>query len=80
MLDAYASHQHLQDEVKYYYHQWRELSQEAKLLQENKLQREAKQQLLQYQVNELNEFSLTSRRVSKLRNRLQTPKLMANVF
>jgi DNA repair protein RecN (Recombination protein N) len=57
-LDAYASHQHLQDEVKYYYHQWRELSQEAKLLQENKLQREAKQQLLQYQVNELNEFSL----------------------
>ncbi|MGB1262865.1 MAG: DNA repair protein RecN [Cognaticolwellia sp.] len=58
MLDAYASHQHLLDEVKHYYQQWRELNQEAKLLQENKLQREAKQQLLQYQVNELNEFSL----------------------
>ncbi|MBA6297369.1 DNA repair protein RecN [Colwellia sp. MB02u-9] len=58
ILDAYASHQHLLDEVKYYYHQWRELSQEAKLLQESKLQREAKQQLLQYQVNELDEFSL----------------------
>ncbi|MFT6195658.1 MAG: DNA repair protein RecN (Recombination protein N), partial [Cognaticolwellia sp.] len=58
ILDAYAGHQHLLDEVKYYYHQWRELSQEAKLLQESKLQREAKQQLLQYQVNELDEFSL----------------------
>lgn len=58
ILDAYANHQHLLDDVKYYYHQWRELSQEAKQLQENKLQREAKQQLLQYQVNELNEFSL----------------------
>jgi len=58
ILDAYASHQHLLDEVKYYYQQWRELSQEAKLLHESKLQREAKQQLLQYQVNELDEFSL----------------------
>lgn len=58
ILDAYASHQHLLDDVKYYYHQWRDLSQEAKQLQENKTQSEAKQQLLQYQVNELNEFSL----------------------
>lgn len=58
ILDAYANHQHLLDEVKYYYHQWRELSQEAKLLHANQLQREAKQQLLQYQVNELDEFSL----------------------
>ena len=58
ILDAYASHQHLLDDVKYYYHQWRDLSQEAKQLQENKIQSEAKQQLLQYQVNELNEFSL----------------------
>ena len=58
ILDAYAKHQHLLDDVKYYFHQWRELSQEAKQLQESKLQREAKQQLLQYQVNELNEFSL----------------------
>ena len=58
MLDAYANHQHLLDDVKYYYHQWRDLSHEAKQLQENKIQSEAKQQLLQYQVNELNEFSL----------------------
>lgn len=58
ILDAYAKHQHLLDDVKYYFHQWRELSHEAKQLQESKLQREAKQQLLQYQVNELNEFSL----------------------
>lgn len=58
ILDAYAGHQHLLDEVKFYYHQWRELNQEAKILQESKIQREAKQQLLQYQVNELDEFSL----------------------
>lgn len=58
ILDAYAGHQHLLEQVKYYYQQWRELSQEAKLLQESKLQREAKQQLLQYQVNELDVFSL----------------------
>ncbi|SEK41647.1 DNA replication and repair protein RecN [Colwellia chukchiensis] len=58
ILDAYANHQHLLDEVKYYYQQWRSLSQEAQTLQENKLQREAQQQLLQYQVQELNEFSL----------------------
>jgi DNA repair protein RecN (Recombination protein N) len=58
ILDAYASHQHLLDDVKFYYHRWRELSQEAKQLHESKIQREAKQQLLQYQVNELNEFSL----------------------
>ena len=58
ILDAYAGHQHLLDEVKFYFHQWRELNQEAKILQESKIQREAKQQLLQYQVNELDEFSL----------------------
>lgn len=58
IVDVFADHQDLLDEVKYYYQQWRELTNELKQLQESKLQRESKQQLLQYQVNELNEFSL----------------------
>jgi len=58
IIDAFADHQELLDGVKYYYHQWRDLTNELSRLQESKLQREAKQQLLQYQVNELNEFSL----------------------
>jgi len=58
IVDAFADHQDLLDEVKYYYQQWRELNGELKQLQESKIQREAKQQLLQYQANELNEFSL----------------------
>jgi len=58
LLDEYADHQPLIDEVKHYYQQWHKLNKELALLQQNKQQREAQQQLLQYQVNELNEFSL----------------------
>jgi DNA repair protein RecN (Recombination protein N) len=58
ILDNYANHQELLDEVKYHYQQWQQFTSELKQLQESKIQREAKQQLLQYQVTELNEFSL----------------------
>lgn len=58
LLDEYADHKPVLDEVKHYYQQWHKLSKELTLLQQNKLQREAQQQLLQYQVNELNEFAL----------------------
>jgi len=58
ILDEYADHQYLLDDVQYYYQQWRHLKTELKQLQESKEQREAKLQLLQYQVNELDEFSL----------------------
>jgi len=58
ILDEYADHQHLLDDVQYYYQQWRNLKTELKQLQKNKEQRAAKLQLLQYQVNELDEFSL----------------------
>ncbi|MEW6981722.1 DNA repair protein RecN [Colwelliaceae bacterium 6471] len=58
ILDGYANHPHLLDNVNYYFKQWRQLTAELSILQESKLQREAKQQLLQYQVNELDEFSL----------------------
>jgi len=58
LLDEYADHQSALDEVKHYYQQWHKLNKELTLLQQNKQQREAQQQLLQYQVNELNEFAL----------------------
>jgi len=58
ILDAYADHRHLLDDVKYYHNQFKQLSSELTQLQNNKLQREAQQQLLQYQVTELDEFSL----------------------
>jgi len=58
LLDEYADHQSAIDEVKHYYQQWHKLNKELTLLQQNKQQREAQQQLLQYQVNELNEFAL----------------------
>ncbi len=58
LLDEYANHKSVIDEVRHYYQQWHKLSKELTLLQQNKQQREAQQQLLQYQVNELNEFAL----------------------
>jgi DNA repair protein RecN (Recombination protein N) len=60
LLDEYADHKPYLDEVSHYYQQWHKLNKELTLLQHNKQQREAQQQLLQYQVNELNEFSLQS--------------------
>lgn len=58
LLDEYANHQVVLNEVKHYYQQWHKLTKELTLLQQNKQQRDAQQQLLQYQVNELNEFAL----------------------
>ncbi|NQY64550.1 MAG: DNA repair protein RecN [Alteromonadaceae bacterium] len=58
ILDDYANHKHLLDDVKYYYQQWHLLTKELEQLQKSKIQREAQQQLLQYQVSELDEFSL----------------------
>jgi DNA repair protein RecN (Recombination protein N) len=58
IVDEYAKHQHLLDDTHYYYQQWQSLNNELKQLHKSKEQREAKQQLLQYQLNELDEFSL----------------------
>ncbi len=57
LLDEYAEHPTLLDAVKHYSKQWHKLNKELTQLQENKIQREAQQQLIQYQVNELDEFS-----------------------
>jgi DNA repair protein RecN (Recombination protein N) len=58
LVDEYAEHKPLIDEVKHYYQQWHKLNKELTSLQQNKQQREAQQQLIQYQVSELDEFSL----------------------
>ncbi|MEY8213365.1 MAG: DNA repair protein RecN [Colwellia sp.] len=58
LLDNYADHKPLLDEVKHYYYQLQKLNKELILLQQTQQQREAKRQLLQYQVNELDDFSL----------------------
>ncbi len=58
LLDNYANHPTLLNEVKHYAQQWSKLNKELTLLQQSKQQREAEQQLIQYQVNELDEFSL----------------------
>jgi len=58
LLDNYASHPALLCEVKHYAQQWNKLNKELELLQKSKQQREAEQQLIQYQVSELDEFSL----------------------
>jgi len=58
LLDNYASHPTLLSAVKHYSQQWNKLNKELELLQQSKQQREAEQQLIQYQVTELDEFSL----------------------
>ena len=58
MLDDYSNHQHLLNDVQYFFQNHKRLSDELKTLNESKAQRDAKQQLLQYQVTELDEFSL----------------------
>lgn len=58
LLDNYANHPTLLSEVKHYAQQWSKLNKELELLQQSKQQREAEQQLIQYQVTELDEFSL----------------------
>ena len=58
ILDEYANHNDLISAVSHYYQQWRQLNTELEQLKQNKSQREAQQQLLQYQVNELDEFAI----------------------
>ena len=58
MLDAFAGHDDLIDNVKHYYQSYRKQVAELEALELSQQQREAKKQLLQYQVQELDEFSL----------------------
>ena len=58
ILDGYASHHKLLDNVSNSYRHWHRLANEQKRLQQGQAQRSARQQLLQYQVTELDEFGL----------------------
>ncbi len=58
ILDNYAGHNALLDDVKHYSEQWKKLDKELDQLQKSQLQREAQKQLTQYQVDELDEFAL----------------------
>ncbi|MDO6426610.1 DNA repair protein RecN [Thalassotalea sp. 1_MG-2023] len=66
MLDAFANHHDLLDSVKFHYQKWQGLSQELATLQETQQSREAQQQLLQYQVNELDDFSMLADEFTQL--------------
>ncbi|MGL5287727.1 MAG: DNA repair protein RecN [Aeromonas sp.] len=58
LLDAYAGHTLLLDEVRQHYQLWRQLQNELARLRAEQQQREARRQLLEYQVQELDEFAL----------------------
>lgn len=66
MLDDYCNHQHLLDDVKFHYQQFQQLSHELQQLQEAQSQRNAEQQLLAYQVQELDEFNLAEGEFAQL--------------
>ena len=59
LLDDYAGHQHMLSELKSWQRKWRNLKQELEQLTTSKQQRQAQQQLLQYQVKELDEFAIS---------------------
>lgn len=58
LVDDYAGHDNLIENLAYYFKQWKKLNAELEQLQLSQSQREAQKQLLQYQVNELDEFAL----------------------
>ncbi len=58
LLDAYAGHHQLMQQVSTHYQQWRQLSNERKQLQGEQTQWQAQRQLLEYQVAELDELAL----------------------
>jgi DNA repair protein RecN (Recombination protein N) len=59
ILDVFADHKNLLDTLQFHFKQWQSLNHESNKLQESQSQRNAQRQLLQYQVNELDEFALT---------------------
>lgn len=66
LLDDYAQHHGLLDDIKFFQKQWRTKNNELNSLLESQQQRQAQQQLLQYQVKELDEFSLQQGEFSQL--------------
>ena len=66
LLDDYANHKNLLAELKLYQKNWRDLKQEHTYLEQQKQHRLSEQQLLQYQVKELDEFALQANEFNQL--------------
>ncbi|MCS3454537.1 DNA repair protein RecN [Aeromonas rivuli] len=60
LLDGYAGHHLLLADVRHHYQHWRQLQNELNRLKAEQQQREARRQLIEYQVQELDEFALQS--------------------
>lgn len=58
MLDQYAGHQQLLNNVREAYQNWRQTHHQLKQLRENQSQNQAQKQLLEYQIKELDELAL----------------------
>lgn len=58
LLDQYASHAHLVEAVSQHWQQWRRLARRKKELTQQSEHMQARQQLIRYQANELQEFNL----------------------
>lgn len=68
LLDSYAGHQLLLEAVAKSYHNLRHAEQQLRELQQTAQERQARRQLLSYQVEELNDFNLGEQEFSELEN------------
>ncbi|WP_371377321.1 DNA repair protein RecN [Thalassotalea aquiviva] len=68
LLDDYADHQRLLNNLQDSYRQWRQLQREIDTLEQAKQQRAAQKELLRYQVKELDEFNLQEFEFIQLEN------------
>ncbi|GAB3290750.1 DNA repair protein RecN [Pseudidiomarina andamanensis] len=75
LLDAYARHQALLDDVQTAYQNWYGLRKQQKQLHQQQADMESRLQLLSYQVSELNEFALADGEFDELE---QQHKRLAN--
>ncbi|KPD22270.1 DNA repair protein RecN [Idiomarina abyssalis] len=82
LLDSYARHQHFLDKVQEDYRNWASVEKQYQHYQQQKEELEAQRQLLEYQVNELNEFALTDGEFEELdqkHKRLSNSKVLLEV-
>lgn len=75
LLDAYARHHHVLQQVSTAYQQWYAVRKQQKQLQQQQADVDARLQLLRYQVNELNDFALAEGEFEELE---QQHKRLAN--
>ena len=75
LLDAYARHDHVLQQVSTAYQQWYAVRKQQKQLQQQQADVDARLQLLRYQVSELNDFALAEGEFEELE---QQHKRLAN--